>query len=135
MPLTLVKYDLSATLAIINANIKTMNPNQPTAQALAIAGNRIIKVGSNQDIEPFIGENTVSCTLKTKLFCRDLIDTHIHVADYGRCLMWLDLTSAKSIAELQTIIKEKAQTDARWQMDHRARLERNPLPRRTSAQP
>ena len=30
--------------------------------------------------------------------------------DYGRCLMWLDLTPAKSIAELQQLIKEKAKT-------------------------
>ena len=44
----MAKNDLSADLAIVNANIKTMNPNQPTAQALAIAGNRIIKVGTNQ---------------------------------------------------------------------------------------
>ena len=45
-----------------------------------------------------------------------LIDTHIHVADYGRCLMWLDLTTAQSISELQSILKEKArQTPAgKW---------------------
>jgi predicted amidohydrolase YtcJ len=116
MPLTLVKYDLSATLAIINANIKTMNPNQPTAQALAIAGNRIIKVGSNQDIEPFIGDNTRVLHLEDKTVLPGLIDTHIHVADYGRCLMWLDLTSVKSITELQALIKEKAKLapPGRW---------------------
>ena len=37
-----------------------------------------------------------------------LIDTHIHVADFGRCLLWLDLTSAGSIKELQSLLKEKA---------------------------
>ena len=40
-----------ADLAIINANIKTMNPKQPTAQAVAISRNKIIKVGSNQEIQ------------------------------------------------------------------------------------
>lgn len=45
-----------------------------------------------------------------------MIDTHIHVADFGRCLLWLDLTSAESIKELQSLIKEKAkQTPAgKW---------------------
>jgi predicted amidohydrolase YtcJ len=108
MPLTLVNIDLSATLAIVNANIKTMDPKQPTAQALAIAGNKIIKVGSNSDIAPLIGKNTRVLHLEDKTVLPGLIDTHIHVADYGRCLMWLDLTSAKSIAELQTLIREKA---------------------------
>ncbi len=101
---------MSADLAIINANIKTMNPNQPTAQAVAITKNRITKVGSNQDIEPLIGESTTVMDLEGKTVLPGLIDTHIHVADYGRCLMWLDLSSAKSIAELQQLIKEKAKT-------------------------
>jgi predicted amidohydrolase YtcJ len=101
---------LSADLAIINTNIKTMNPNQPTAQAIAITKNRITKVGSNQDIEPLIGENTTVMDLEGKTVLPGLIDTHIHVADYGRCLMWLDLSSAKSIAELQQLIKEKSKT-------------------------
>lgn len=109
-------YSLSADLAIVNANIKTMNPNQPTAQALAIKGNRIVKVGSNEDIEPLIGENTRVLHLEDKTVLPGLIDTHIHVADYGRCLMWLDLASAKSIAELQQLVKEKAKlvTAGRW---------------------
>lgn len=116
MPLKLVTYDLSVTLAIVNANIKTMNPKQPTAQALAIAGNKIIKVGSNEDIEPLIGENTRVLHLEDKTVLPGLIDTHIHVADYGRCLMWLDLTPAKSIVDLQAIIKEKAKLTlaGRW---------------------
>jgi predicted amidohydrolase YtcJ len=101
---------LSADLAITNAKIKTMNPNQPTAQAVAITKNQITKVGSNQDIEPLIGENTTVMDLEGKTVLPGLIDTHIHVADYGRCLMWLDLSSAKSIADLQQLIKEKAKT-------------------------
>ncbi len=107
---------MSASIAIVNANIKTMNPNQPSAQAMAIQGNRILKVGSNQDIEPFIGENTRVMHLEGKTVLPGLIDTHIHVADYGRCLMWLDLTEAKSIADLQQLIKEKAKTmlSDRW---------------------
>lgn len=99
---------VSADLAILNANVKTMNPNQPTAQAIVISRNKIIKVGSNKDIAPLIGENTQVMDLEGKTVLPGLIDTHIHVADFGRCLMWLDLTSAKSIAELQQIIKEKA---------------------------
>ncbi len=107
---------MSADLAIINTNIRTMNPNQPTAQALAINKNKIIKVGTNKQIDQLINEKTRVLNFEGKTVVPGLIDTHIHVADYGRCLMWLDLTKAQSISELQSMVKEKAtQTPAgRW---------------------
>ena len=46
------------TLAFINANMKTMNPSQPTAQAVAIRKNKIVKVGTNQQIQELIDEKT-----------------------------------------------------------------------------
>ncbi len=109
-------WHLSADLAIINANILTMNPNRPTAQALAINKNKIIKVGTNKEIGQLINEKTKVLNFEGKTVVPGLIDTHIHVADYGRCLMWLDLTTAQSISELQSLLKEKArQTSAgRW---------------------
>lgn len=98
---------MSVDLVLRNANIKTMNSKQPAAQAVAIIKNRIFKVGTNQQINSLIDENTKVVDLDGKTILPGLIDTHIHVADYGRCLMWLDLTGANSISELQTIIKEK----------------------------
>jgi predicted amidohydrolase YtcJ len=107
---------LSADLALLYGNIITMNPNQPRAQALAIAKGRIVKVGSNRQIKRLINEKTQVITLYGKTVVPGLIDTHIHIADFGRCLMWLDLSGAKSISDLQRILKDKAgQTSAgKW---------------------
>ncbi len=99
---------MSADLALINGNIITMNPKQPTAQAVAIVKSKIFKVGSNQQIKLLITDKTKVIDLAGKTVVPGLIDTHIHVADFGRCLMWLDLTTADSIADLQKLIKEKA---------------------------
>ena len=99
---------MSADLAIINANIRTMNPKQPSAQALAINKNKIVKVGTNKQIEQLVTEKTRVLNFEGKTVVPGLIDTHIHVADYGRCLTWLDLTTAQSISELQSMLKEKA---------------------------
>ena len=99
---------MSADLALINAKVRTMNPRQPVAQAVAIRKNRIIKVGTNQEINQLIGKGTRIISLDGKTVVPGLIDTHIHVADFGRCLLWLNLTSAESISELQSILKEKA---------------------------
>lgn len=107
---------MSTDLALINANIKTMNPNQPTAQAVAIAKNKILKVGTNQEIKQLITQNTRVISLDGKTVVPGLIDTHVHVVDFGRCLMWVDLAGVESIEQLQDILREKVkQTPAgKW---------------------
>ncbi len=99
---------MSADLALTNVNALTMNPNQPVAQAVAIRKNKIVKVGTNQEINRLIGKDTEIINLTGKTLVPGLIDTHIHVADFGRCLLWLDLTGAESINNLQSLLKEKA---------------------------
>ena len=119
-----VEWHLTADLALINANVRTMNPLQPLAQAVAIKKNRILKVGTNQEIRTLIGKDTKVISLDGKTVVPGLIDTHIHVADFGRCLMWLDLSGADSIKTLQSLLKEKAKQTPVWKMDCRSRLER-----------
>ncbi len=99
---------MSADLALINANIRTMNSRQNVAQGVAITKGRIVKVGTNQEINQLIGKRTKVISLGGKTVVPGLIDTHIHVADFGRCLMWLDLSSAESIGDVQTLLKQKA---------------------------
>ena len=110
------KWHLTADLALIDANVRTMNPRQPIAQAVAIKKNRIIKVGTDREIKKLIGKDTKVISLNGKTVVPGLIDTHIHVADFGRCLMWLDLSGAQSVKDLQNILTEKAkQTPAgKW---------------------
>ena len=105
-----------ANLAIINANVLTMNPHQPVAQAVAIRKNIIIKVGTNQEVNKFVSKGTKIISLDGKTVVPGLIDTHIHVADFGRCLLWLDLTNIESVRQLQSFLKEKTtQTSAgKW---------------------
>ena len=86
-----------------------MNPAQPKAEAVAVKEGRITKVGTNQQIKQLTDENTEIRDFLGKTILPGLIDTHIHVADFGRCLMWLDLTTANSILELQQLLKQKAQ--------------------------
>ena len=50
-PLALMScYLEKADLILYNADIITVNPNQPSAEAIAISGDKIIGVGSNEDI-------------------------------------------------------------------------------------
>ena len=44
-----------AETVIRNANIITMDPNQPRVEAVAMSNGRFIGLGSNEDVETFIG--------------------------------------------------------------------------------
>ena len=103
-------------MVLVGGNVVTMNPTQPRAEAIAIRKDRIVKVGSSEEITQLIGTDTKVIRLNGKTVVPGFIDTHIHVADFGKCLLWLDLTSAKSVKELQSLLREKAkQTPAgKW---------------------
>ena len=100
---------MKADIVLKNANVITMNPAQPRAQAIAIKDEKIVKVGSNVEIEPWIGKKTKMMDLNGKTVLPGLIDTHIHVADFGRVLTWLDLKGTESIEILKSMVKKRAQ--------------------------
>ena len=100
---------MSADLALIGGKILTMNPSQPDAEAIAISKDRIVKVGANEEIAQLIGKSTKAICLDGKTVVPGFIDTHIHVADFGRFLTWVDLHDVKSIKEMQSSLKERVQ--------------------------
>ena len=100
---------MPADLVLINGKILTMNPTQPCAEAIAIEAARIIQVGTNRAVTNWIGKETKVVDLKGKTVVPGFIDTHIHIADFGRVLTWLDLWDVKSIKELQARLSTYAQ--------------------------
>jgi predicted amidohydrolase YtcJ len=92
---------MSADLALTSGKVLTMNQPQPYAEAVAIKDDKIVQVGTNEEIKPWIGKNTKVISLKGKTVVPGFIDTHIHVADFGRLLTWIDLSAAGSIKEMQ----------------------------------
>jgi predicted amidohydrolase YtcJ len=92
---------MSADLALTSGKVLTMNQSQPYAEAIAIKDDRIVQVGTNEEIDLWIGKDTKVISLKGKAVVPGFIDTHIHVADFGRLLTWIDLSAAGSIKEMQ----------------------------------
>jgi predicted amidohydrolase YtcJ len=92
---------MPADLVLINGKILTMNPTQPKAEAVAIKAAKIIQVGTNSAVTMVINKKTKVIDLKGKTVVPGFIDSHIHVADFGRVLTWLDLWGVTSIKELQ----------------------------------
>src|SRR4030066_2236179 len=98
-----------ADLVLTNANVLTMNPANPHAEAIAIKEDCILKVGKNTEINPLIGKNTKVLNLNGKTVLPGFIDTHIHIADFGRTLTWLDLKNAHSLKTIQQKTRKKRQ--------------------------
>lgn len=87
-----------------------MKQSQPYAEAIAIKDDKIVQVGTNEEIDSWIGKNTKVISLKGKTVVPGFTDTHIHVADFGRLLTWIDLSAAGSIKEMQKSLKKRVQT-------------------------
>ncbi len=101
---------MEADLVIFGGHVLTMNPSQPHAEAVAIREGIIVKVSTKEDISRTIGKKTKVVALKNgETVLPGLIDTHVHIADFGRFLTWLDLRGVKSIKEMKKIVKKRGQ--------------------------
>ena len=68
----------SADLILHDAVVLTMNPDAPRASALAITGDRIVAVGSDQDVLPLAGPGTTVVDLGGRTVTPGFIDSHAH---------------------------------------------------------
>ncbi|MFC1556642.1 amidohydrolase [candidate division KSB1 bacterium] len=98
----------TADLVVLNGKIVTMNRELPQAEALAAMGEKIIAVGSDHEIEPYIGTNTTVVDLEGKLAVPGLIDGHGHFMSLGESLAGLNLRSAKNWGEIVTMVADAA---------------------------
>lgn len=108
----------SATLAAIkktepelilhHARIHTVDKQQPRAEAVAIAGGRLLAVGSNDDVLALATGRTRKIDLEGKTVVPGFIDAHTHPMYSGiRHLRWVDC-DLRSIAAIQKAIRERA---------------------------
>ena len=75
-----------ADTVFFNGNIHTVNDAQPQAEAIAIKGDRILFVGSNEDAKKYSGSATRTLDLKGKAVVPGLTDSHYHILGVGERL-------------------------------------------------
>src|SRR5579862_9445019 len=98
----------AADLIIGNANIWTVDPSLPKAQAVAILGHRIVAVGSNADVDVWRGAQTRVLDAQGKLLLPGFNDAHTHFASGGFQLEGVQLTDATSPQEFVRRIAAQA---------------------------
>ena len=116
LPVHADKPSLVADTIIVNAVVRTMNPAQPTAEAVAIYANRIVAVGSSKDIKKLAGPNTRTIDAKKRLLLPGFNDAHTHFLSGGFQLSSVDLRDASSPQEFAARIKAFAERvpSGRW---------------------
>lgn len=65
-------------LVLKNGNIYTENDKKPKAEAVAVKDGKIVFVGTNKEIENYIGEQTKVTDLQGKTVLPSFIDSHTH---------------------------------------------------------
>ncbi|MDQ7816517.1 MAG: amidohydrolase [Melioribacteraceae bacterium] len=94
----------SADLVLINGVIATMDDSSPSAEAIAIKGNKILFVGSTEDAEMYIGDSTEVIDLKGKFVMPGFIESHAHFLGLGKSKQMLDLREARNWDEVIAIV-------------------------------
>lgn len=96
-----------------NAQVITVNDNQPDAQAVAIQDGKILAVGTNEDVLSFSGNRTKVVDLKGLTMLPGFIDAHGHVMNTGLQAVSANLLSppdgpVTDIATLQETLRKWA---------------------------
>lgn len=97
-----------ADLVLKNGIVYTVNDKQPQAQAIAVKGDTIVFVGSDQDVEVWIGDNTSVIDLQGKMLTPGFIEGHGHIMGVGYNELNIDLLSTTSYDEIVQLVKAAA---------------------------
>ena len=92
-------------LILHGGKILTLDPRDSLAEAVAISGQTIQAVGSDQDILPLAGPGTLAVNLQGRTLIPGIIDIHAHMDREGLREVFPSLAGARSIPEVLEIIR------------------------------
>jgi hypothetical protein len=95
-----------ADVVLKNGKIATVDPARPSAQALAIVGDTIVALGTDEEIGRYIGPKTQVVDLGGRLAVPGFIDAHLHFMNVGETKMQLDLTKANTWNDIVAMVAE-----------------------------
>lgn len=107
------------THILANCKIYTFNPQQPTAEALAIRNGQIIAVGSQIDIMALADGDSVIEDLHGNVILPALTDAHIHLLEYGFSLQRINCETSTRAECLRRVAERAGQKPkGQWILGH-----------------
>ena len=94
-----------ADLVLMGGRIVTMDAGYPEATALASRDGKLIGVGTEREIDRFIGPDTEVIDLAGALAVPGLIEGHGHFLGVGKAMMQLDLNGVAEFDEIVSLVE------------------------------
>ncbi len=98
----------TADLIIANARLLTMDKKAMRAESLAIAGNRILAVGSNAEVKALKGAHTRVVDARMNTVMPGIVESHIHLFNGAVELDSLMINAIKGFPAVSAAIREYA---------------------------
>ncbi|KAA0987976.1 amidohydrolase [Pseudomonas sp. ANT_J12] len=81
----------AADMVLRNGYVYTVDGKNSVQQAIAVTGGKIVYVGSDEGVAPYIGKQTQLIDLAGRMLMPGFIDGHMHPGDGGRAMTLCDL--------------------------------------------
>ncbi len=96
-------------IIFVNGQIVTMNPQQPQVAALALRGEHILALGTEEDVRAQLAPRPEVVDLQGQCLLPGFHDSHVHLGQHGVELSQLRLESARTLAEGLACVRRRAE--------------------------
>lgn len=97
-----------ADMVIRNGSLLTMDDKKPSAQAMAIKGDSIVAIGTDQEVSGFIDSRTRVIDLDHACVSPGIIDAHSHLVAFGQMQLMFVILRPPEINSFETLQKALA---------------------------
>ena len=104
---------MSATIVMTNGRIHTMDPANPLVTAVAIRGNKILAVGSDEGMKALLAPGGEWIDLRGRAVTPGLVDAHVHFQWFSLGLQQVNLDGTRSLREALQRIQTRLATEHR----------------------
>jgi predicted amidohydrolase YtcJ len=97
--------------ALVNGNVITLNNQDTTAEAVAMAGGKIVSVGTTKSITDLLNKESEIIDVQGKTVLPGFVENHCHPSMAGLKLCFeVDVRNATSIDDIINLLRQKAET-------------------------
>lgn len=105
----IIMSSIHADKVLLNGKIITVDPNDTIVEAVAILGNKIVAVGSNDEVKMYAGPETEVIDLEGKTAMPGIIDSHTHPTGIAEGYLKVNCRAppVRNIKDLQNLVAAK----------------------------
>ncbi|NQV32714.1 MAG: amidohydrolase [Phycisphaeraceae bacterium] len=97
-----------ADLVVLNAKVVTIDSDHPRASAIAMRGDWIVRVGTDEEIRPYVEQDkTRVIDARGRLVVPGFNDSHAHVLSGGHALLNLDFRNLWDVSMILKMVEDR----------------------------